>query len=191
MLKPTLALVSSLLLLGAAAVSAEESTYEIDPVHSIVFAKATHAGVSTAWIRFNKTTGKVTFNDADPSKSSVMIEVQAESVDSANEKRDQHLKSPDFLNAKQFGTITFKSTTVAKKGDKEYDITGDLTVRGVTKSVTTTFKVVGIGKSPKGDAIAGGDCSFKVKRSDFGVTFGPGALSDEVELLVSVEAGKK
>ncbi len=185
------ALAATLLVAGALSASAQEVKYDIDPVHSVAIAKALHGGVSHGYARFNGVSGSVTFNEADPSKSSVSVEIKADSIDTANEKRDQHLKSPDFLNAKEFPMITFKSTKVVKTGDKAYEVTGDLTVRGVTKPLTTTFNVVGMVKKPNGDLSAGGEVTFKVKRSDFGSNFNPQALSDEIEIMVSFEGGKK
>lgn len=191
MKKLTLALLS--LAAAASSLTAQETTYNVDPVHSYVFVRAIHFGAGQNYARFNKVSGSVVFNEADSSKSSVNIEVQAESVDTANAKRDEHLKSPDFLNAKQFPTITFKSTKVEKKADKLFAVTGDFTLRGQTKSITTEFRVIGFGKGPDGTALAGGEVMFKLKRSDFGVTFMVGPISDEVEVLVAIEgkAAKK
>jgi polyisoprenoid-binding protein YceI len=103
------------------------------------------------------------------------------------------LKSPDFLNAKEFPLITFKSTAVKKTGDKTYEATGNLTVHGVTKPITATFTSVGTGKGAKGEVRAGADATFTIKRGDFGVgpTFPASALSEEVGLLVSLEGIKK
>lgn len=99
---------------GASALRAQDAVYDIDPVHSTVLASVIHFGASTNWVRFNSPTGSVTVNEADPSKSSIAIEIKADNTDTANEKRDQHLKSPDFLNAKEFPLINFKSTTISK-----------------------------------------------------------------------------
>ena len=183
----------SLLAAGVSTLRAQDTVYEVDPVHSNILAKVTHLGASTVWVRFNGPTGTVTVNEADPSKSSINLEVKADGIDSANEKRDQHLKSPDFLNAKEFPMITFKSTAVKKTGDKAYEVKGDLTVHGVTKPVTATFTAVGTGKGAKGEVRAGADATFTIKRGDFGVgtTFPATAISEDVGLQISLEAIKK
>ena len=110
-------------------------TYKVDPVHSSLIFSMKHFGVTDFYGRFKEISGTVTFDAADPSKSSVELTVPVESIDTQNEKRDQHLKSPDFFNAKQFPTITFKSTKVEGSGDN-YKISGDLTIHGVTKPIT-------------------------------------------------------
>jgi len=183
----------SLLAAGASTLRAQDVVYDIDPVHSTVLAHVVHFGASTNWVRFNAPTGTVTVNEADPSKSSISLELKADSLDTANEKRDQHLKSPDFLNAKEFGLITFKSTAVKKTGDKTYEATGNLTVHGVTKPITATFTAVGTGKGAKGETRAGADAKFTIKRSDFGIgaTFPATAISDEIGFVVSLEGIKK
>jgi polyisoprenoid-binding protein YceI len=183
----------SLLAAGVSTLRAQDAVYDIDPVHSTVLAHVVHFGASTVWVRFNGPTGTVTVNEADPSKSSVAIEIKADSLDSANEKRDQHLKSPDFLNAKEFPLITFKSTAVKKTGDKTYEVTGTLTAHGVTKPVTATLTAVGTGKGAKGETRAGADAKFTIKRSDFGVgtTFPAADISEEIGQKISLEGIKK
>ena len=183
----------SLLAAGVTTLRAQDAAYEVDPVHSTVLAKVTHLGVSTVWVRFNGPTGNVTVNETDPGKSSMAFEVKAESLDSGVEKRDQHLKSPDFFNAKEFPVISFKSTGVKKTGDKTYEAAGNLTVHGVTKPITAEVKYVGTGKGPKGETRAGADATFTIKRKDFGIgaTFPATAISDEVAVQVSLEATKK
>ncbi len=184
---------AALLAGGASTLSAQDAVFEVDPVHSTVLAKVVHFGASSVYVRFNGPTGTVTFNEADPSKSTVGIEIKTDSIDSANEKRDQHLKSPDFFNAKEFPTITFKSTAVKKNADGTYAVTGDLTAHGVTKPVTATMKTVGTGKGSKGETRSGADATFTVKRGDFGIgaTFPATAVSEEVNVQVSLEAIKK
>lgn len=182
--------VLSLIAFAAAAASlpAQETVYQVDGVHSYVFARAIHFGAGRNYVRFNKISGSVSFNEADASKSSVNIEIAADSLDSGNEKRDQHLKGPDFFNVKQFPTATFKSTKVEKKDDNTFNVTGDLTLHGKTKSVTTLFRIVGRGKSPQdGSPRLGGETMFTIKRTDFDMGFMVGPLSDEVEILVAIE----
>lgn len=184
---------SALLAVGATTLRAQDAVYDVDPVHSTVLASVVHFGASTNWVRFNGPTGTVMVNEADPSKSTIAIEIKADGVDTANEKRDQHLKSPDFLNAKEFPLITFKSTTITKSADGSYSVAGSLTAHGVTKPVTVTFKPVGTGKGSKGETRAGADATFSIKRTDFGIgaTFPTTAVSDEINFHVSLEGVKK
>ena len=184
---------ATLVAAGASTLRAQDAVHAVDPVHSTVLAKVRHAGASTNWVRFNGPTGTVTVNEADPSKSTIVIEIKTDSLDTANEKRDQHLKSPDFFNAKEFPLITFKSTAVKKTGDKTFEATGDLTAHGVTKPITATFKAVGTATNAKGETRSGADGAFTIKRSDFGVgpTIPAGLVSDEVDVLISLEAVKK
>jgi polyisoprenoid-binding protein YceI len=117
------------------------------------------------------------------------IEIDAASINTGNKKRDDHLKGPDFFNVKQFPKLTFKSTKVEKKGDA-YSVTGDLTIHGVTKSVTVDVKKTGMGKDPWGNERIGFTTNFTIKRSDYGITHMANGLSDEVQLMLSAEAIK-
>src|SRR5690242_5758721 len=121
-----------------ASVRADE--YVIDGMHSGVNFKIGHIGLSWVYGRFDKFSGGFTLDANDPSKASFRLTIEAASVDTNNEKRDGHLKSPDFFNAKQFPTINFQSTAVKAVKDG-YQVTGDLTMHGVTKPVT--FVLVG------------------------------------------------
>ncbi len=165
-------------------------TYAVDPVHSTFLFKIKHMNTSFTYGRINASSGTLVVDEADPSKSSVELELKADSVDTTNEKRDQHLKGPDFFNAKQFPTITFKSKSVKKTGE-DYEIAGDFTLLGVTKEVAAKFTHVGSGKLPTGTAIIGFEGTFTIKRSDFGMNKMLGGVGDDVVLTVSVEADKK
>jgi polyisoprenoid-binding protein YceI len=187
MKKALLLLVLTLLRLSS--VQAAE-TYEIDAVHSSVLFKIRHLNLADFYGRFNEIKGSVSFDKDSPEKSAVTAEVAVESVDTHNDKRNQHLKSPDFFNAKQFPTISFKSTKVEKSGDI-FKITGDFTLHGVTKSITVDFKKVGEGKGMQGELRAGGGTEFTIKRSDYGMTFMQNAVGDEVGIILSLEAVKK
>jgi polyisoprenoid-binding protein YceI len=177
------------LLLAVPALAAE--TYEVDPVHSAVIFRVGHLGVSHTYGRFNDISGQVVLDAADPSKSSVEITVKADSVDTFSEKRDQHLKSPDFFNAKQFPELTFKSRSVKKTGESEFEVAGDLTLHGVTRPVTVKVQHLGSGSDPWGGYRAGFETTFDIRRSDFGMDYMPGGVSDEVRLIVAVEGVRK
>lgn len=180
------ALLALVLVLPAGAAGPE--SYAIDPVHSIVIVRAKHMGVSNAYVRFNQSSGTIKVDEADPAKSSLEVEVKADSVDSNNPKRDEHLKSPDFLNVKQFPVITFKSTAAKKTGDQEFELTGDLMLHGVTKSITVKLVRTGSGKGMKGEQRTGAEAHFTVKRSDFDMKFMLEGISDELDITVSIEA---
>lgn len=170
--------------------SARADTFKIDPVHSSIIFSIKHLGVADFYGRFNDLSGKVVLDKADPSKSSVEITIPVESVDTHNEKRDQHLKSPDFFNAKQFPVIVFKSKSVEGSGDT-YKVTGDLTLHGVTKPLTLEVKKVTEAKGMEGEIRGGGETRFTLKRSDFGMNFMQGALGDDVSVIVSLEGVKE
>jgi polyisoprenoid-binding protein YceI len=177
-------------LLSLAGLTAHADTFKIDPVHSSIAFSIKHLGVTDFYGRFNDVSGQVVFDKADPSKSSVEVTIPVESIDTHNEKRDQHLKSPDFFNAKQFPTIVFKSKSVEGSGDT-YKATGDLTLHGVTKPLTLEIKRGPDGKGMEGEIRGGGEARFTIKRSDFGMNFMQGALGDEVTVFLSLEGVKQ
>jgi len=179
-------------LMTFASVSAMASdTYEIDAVHSSYLFRIKHMGVSYTYGRFNESAGKFTIDAADPAKNSIEIEVKTESVDTANAARDKHLKGPDFFNTAEFPTMTFKSTAFKKKDGNKYEVTGDLTIHGVKKSVTTEAELVGTGKGMKGELRAGWEATIDIKRSDFGMNYMPDAIGDDVTIRIAVEGAKK
>jgi len=188
MKSPKLILAAIACSLGLTAYGAD--TYKIDPVHSSVVFSVKHMGVTEFYGAFKEISGTVTFDTADPSKSSVELTMPVESIDTRNEKRDQHLKSPDFFNSKQFPTITFKSTKIEGTGDA-YKVTGDLTLHGVTKPVTAEFKKGGEGKNQKGQVLSGGEARFTIKRSDYDMKFMVGPLADDVNIVLGLEGVKQ
>ena len=173
--------------LGMAVQAAD--TFKIDPVESSVVFSVTY-GVSNFYGRVNDVSGTVVFDKADPSKSSVELTIPVESVDTHHEKRDQHLKSPDFFNAKQFPVMTFKSKQVESSGDT-YKVTGDFTLHGVTKPLTVEIKKGGEGKGMKGEIRGGGETHFTIKRSDYGMNFMQGPVGDEINIVVSLNGIKQ
>ena len=168
-------------------------TYEIDTAHSMILFRAKHMGITYNYGRFNEFTGKLMIDETDISKSMVEFEVKTASVDTANEKRDQHLRSSDFFSAKQFPVITFKSTKVSMKDGKEdmLEITGDLELLGVKKSITVDVEITGKAKGRQGEPLIGFESIFTIKRSEFGMTYGAGAVSDDIRLIVTIEAKGK
>lgn len=180
---------SALLVLVAPVLAADN--YKADPVHSTAVFRIKHANVAYFWGVFKEPTGSFTLDDADVTKSSFAVELQLAKIDTANEKRDAHLKSPDFFNAKQYPTITFKSTAVKKGEGNMLSVTGDLTLHGVTKPVTGTVELTGTGEMPAGTKRAGVEATFVIKQTDFEMKAMPGALSDEVKVIVALEGVKQ
>ena len=174
----------------AAPLAMAADTYKVDPVHSSVVFRIKHLDVSYSYGRFNNPTGTVVWDAADPTKSSVNVEIKTENVDTDNQKRDDHLRGPDFFDVKQFPTITFKSTAVKAVGENKFDVTGNLTLHGVTKSITISLGKTGEAQTQMGYR-AGWETAFKIKRSDYGMTGMVGPVGDEVELYVSIEGGKQ
>ena len=167
--------------------------YEIDTAHSMIIFRAKHNGVSYNYGRFNEFTGEIRIVKEDAAKNTVEFEVKAASVDTGNEKRDQHLRNSDFFSAKQFPLITFKSTEVSEKEGKEdiLEVTGDLELHGVKKSITVDAKITGRAKGKDGESLIGFESTFTIKRSEFGMTYGMGGISDDIRITVSVEAVHK
>jgi polyisoprenoid-binding protein YceI len=183
-------------LIWGAVASPGAETYQFDNGASSVLFHVRHMGVANSWGWFREFSGTIVFDEEDAAASRVSIEVVANSIDTNLQKRDDHLKGPDFFSVKQFPKIAFESTAVerAEGEGKRYKVTGNLTLHGVTKEVTALFDFFGQGKhlANNGD-IAGAEGFFTIKRSDFGMDYGVAnnAIGDEVTLIVSVEGVKE
>jgi len=187
-ISPALGLAFATALLSAAAPAAE--SYKVDNVHSTVIFRVKHMDASYAYGRFNEMAGSFSIDEADPARTTLDFQVTADSVDTNSAKRDQHLKGPDFFNAKEFPKITFKSKDVKKVGKDAYEVVGDLTLHGVTRPVTVKVAAIGTAKRPVvmgGGYAAGFEGQFVVNRSDFGMKGMVGPIGDEVRVTVSVE----
>lgn len=163
--------------------------WQVDAAHSSVTFRVMHMESSWTYGRFNELAAELAYDEGAPSASAISFTVKAESIDTGNAKRDQHLKGPDFLNARQFPEIAFRSRSVKVDGAAA-QVAGDLTLHGVTKPVTAAVRKVGSGKGRKGEALAGFEAAFTVKRSDFGMTHMVGPVGDEVAITVAIEASK-
>jgi polyisoprenoid-binding protein YceI len=152
--------------------------------------KISHLGLSWIHGRFNEVSGNFTIDKDDASKGAFELTLKAESIDTNNKKRDDHLRSPDFFNVKQFPTITFKSTMV-KPAEGGFEVTGDLTMHGETKPITFTLKGGKEAEFPKGVQRTGFSTELTLKRSEFGINKFAGALGEEVQIAVSFEGTKK
>ena len=191
--RPSLLLATVLVVLAVPARAAVE-TYAIDPVHSSVAFSIRHI-VSKVPGSFTKFSGNVTVNRDNLEKSSVDATIEVASVSTASEARDNDLKTPNFFDAAKFPTITFKSTAWKKTGPDAYDITGDLTIHGVTKSVVLKAGLLGFspGMQP-GVQLTGWEATTILNKADFGVN-GPAMLGtmlgNEVAVTINIEADLK
>ena len=178
---------------GAAPALCTAENYTIDPVHSTVIFHTRHVGISEAYGRFDRISDKSELvADADPSKSSILLVVETDSVNTAAPDRDKHLRSGDFFNSKEFPEIVFESKKISGS-DKGWDVTGDLTFHGVTKSVTAKARQVGKGEF-RGEQRIGLVAEFSINMTDYGIDFlkkNPGAVGPEVGITVSLECSKK
>jgi polyisoprenoid-binding protein YceI len=188
-LAPALALVFS-----SSFARAEKETFVLDKNHTEIGFKVRHF-VSKVGGKFSKFEGTIVLDRAKPEDASIDVKIEAASIDTGNPNRDKHLNSPDFFDTAKFPEITFKSTKVAAKGKDSYDVTGDLTMRGVTKPVTLTVTANGFTSDGRGGQKTGFDVSGKLNRKDFGVSWNAMVdsnpmLSDDVDLQITVEANK-
>jgi polyisoprenoid-binding protein YceI len=163
-----------------------EHDWLVDAGHSSCVFRVKHANASWFMGSFDKVDGKATLDSSALEKGSVALTIATESVDSNDKRRDGHLMSPDFFNAKENPEITFKSTKIKADG-KDLEVTGDLSLAGKTKSITIPVSFVGEGESR--GLRRGYITEFAIKRSDFGMTYGisKNALGDDVHLIVSLE----
>jgi polyisoprenoid-binding protein YceI len=162
--------------------------YDIDPAHSRVGFAAKHAMVSKVRGSFTDYTAEIHIDEADVSKSTARVEIDAASIDTGNQMRDDHVRNNDFLDVPNHPTITFVSTSAERKDDDEYVLIGDLTIRGVTKPVAIRFEQTGAVVDPWGNFRVGFEGKTTINRNDWGVSFnaplGSGGLvvSDKVTL---------
>ncbi len=175
---------------------AQTSTWNVDAAHSRVGFSVKHLVISDVKGEFAKTSGKAQIDDADLAKSSVEMTIQVASVDTRDEKRDAHLKSADFFDAAKYPTITFKSTKVVPGKDGELTITGDLTMRGVTKPVTLEGTLSKAITDPWGLTRRGASFTGKIDRKEWGVSWSKvtdvgAVVGDEVKLDIQAEIVKE
>jgi polyisoprenoid-binding protein YceI len=171
-------------------------TYTIDPVHSRIGFVARHAMVTKVRGQFTKFEGSGSFDAANPAASHLELTIDATSIDTANADRDGHLRSNDFFDMEKYPQITFKSTGVEAAGGDTYRVTGDLTIKDVTKPVTVDFEVTGTAVDPWGNTRLGLEGSVQINRKDWGVNWnaaleaGGVLVSEKVTLEFDVSAIK-
>ncbi len=180
--------------LGSASLSHAEDTYKLDPVHSVVVFQIHHL-VSDPFGVFHGPEGTVTLDGKNPTKLEVTLPVAK--LDMGNEKWEEDIKASSWFDVKQFPDITFTSTSIENKGENKetqeetYEVTGNLTLHGVTKSITVKLSKIGEGKGMQGEERLGYSCVFKVDRSDFGMSTFVGPIGNAVTLHVNLEAIKQ
>lgn len=184
--KSLLALTTAALLASAANASAADYKIDKQGQHAFVQFRIQHLGYSWLYGTFRDFDGSFTFDEADPSKDKVNVTINTNSVDTNHAERDKHLRSAEFLNVAKFAQATFVSTGVKKDGD-DLDITGNLTLNGVTKPVTLEAKKLGEGKDPWGGYRAGFEAETKIALKDFNIKTDLGPASQDVQLMISVE----
>ena len=168
--------------------------WEIDPSHSEATFSVKHMMFTTVRGHFNVLSGHLHIDEQHPENSWVDAQVDASSVDTRDEKRDGHLRSPDFFDVQNYPTLTFKSTSVDPAGSNEYKVYGDLTMHGITKPVAFKAEYNGQGKNPWGMQVAGLSAITKINRKDFGLNWnqalesGGVLVSENVTIEIDLEA---
>jgi polyisoprenoid-binding protein YceI len=178
-------------LAASVAAPAVATSFKVDKVHSTVVFRVKHMNASYSYGRFNAIAGTFDIDAADPTKSAFDFTIKTDSVDTADPGRDAHLKKADFFNAAQFPNITFKSKSVKAAGKDAFDVTGDLTLHGVTKPISVKIEHTGTSKGMGGATIAGIESKFTIKRSDFGMKGMLNMIGDDVTIMMSAEGGAK
>jgi polyisoprenoid-binding protein YceI len=184
-------IVSSLLMASASVAQAAPAEWKYDAMHSRIGFSIRHLVISSVAGRFKQATARVMLDEADMTKSEVSLEIAADSIETGEPKRDDHLRSPDFFDAKKFPKLSFKSTKIVKAGSA-YKLLGNLTIRDVTKSVALDASISQAVKTPNG-LVRGAKLSGVIKRSDFGLKWnqlleaGGVAVGDDVTLDIQVE----
>lgn len=168
--------------------AAQTGTWQIDPNHSAAQFSVRHLSVSTVRGAFTKVSGSATYDAADPSKDSVDVTIDASSIDTRVQMRDNDLRSPNFLDVQKYPTITFKSRQAKAAGAGKLQIIGDLTIHGVTKEVVLDVDGPSAQiKDPWGNQRIGASGTTKINRNDFGVKNLPGVVGDDISITIDTE----
>ena len=182
---------------SASAKTGDSGKYDFDKAHSFIGFKVRHMGLIEVPGFFRDFTGTVNFDAKDIAKSTVEFTAKATSIDTGVAGRDKHLRSADFFEVEKYPDVTFRSTKVEKKG-KQWMLTGDFTMKGVTKSITFPFEIAGwLPADERSGGKMGIAAETTINRRDFGVNYGSNlpsgvaAISDQVKIVLQIEAGKK
>jgi polyisoprenoid-binding protein YceI len=172
----------------AATAAAQAGTWQIDPNHSAAQFSVRHLGISTVRGAFTKVSGTAKYDPSDPSKTTLDATIDTNSVDTRVEARDKDLRSPHFLEVEKYPTITFHSKSAKAGGSGKLQITGDLTIHGVTKEVVLDVDGPSAPvKDPWGNQRIGASATTKINRNDFGVSGAPGVVGDEITITIDTE----
>ena len=175
------------------AIATTTTTYRIDKAHSEVTFQVRHL-LTKVRGRFSAFNGTIEYDEEDPERSVVNVEVQAASIDTNERDRDGHLRSADFFDVEKIPALTFRSTGIRRKTEKAFTVTGDLTIRGVTRSVSFDVSLLGKAKDPWGNERIAFEAETTINRKDFGLTWnaaletGGFLVGDEVQITLSVQA---
>ncbi len=168
-------------------------TYQIDPAHSEAAFQVRHL-ITKVRGHFTEFAGAIAFDAAAPARSSVAFSIQTRSIDTSQAQRDEHLRSADFFDAEKFPLLTFKSTAVAARGADHYDVTGELTIRDVTKAITLPVSHLGSAKDPWGADKIAFEAEITLNRKDYGLNWnaaletGGFLVGDDVKVSLSIQA---
>lgn len=176
----------------ATATTVQAEPFTLDKSHTAITFQVDHLGFSMTHGKFTEFDAEIDFDQDDPSKSSVAFTIQAPSIDTGWEKRDEHVRGPDFLNVENHPTITFKSTSIETTGDNTATMTGELTVNGQTHEETFKVTMRKIAPSPFGEKklTAGFIAEATIDRMKYGVSYGEGAIGNEIPVRVDLEIVK-
>jgi polyisoprenoid-binding protein YceI len=177
--------------LSAPIVSAAAVAYDVDPVHSSVIFRAQHFKAGFTYGRFDKVSGAFAFDEAKPEASSVKVQVEVASIDTNDKQRDSDLLTPDYLDVAAFPTIRFESTGVKRSADGAYEVTGNLTLHGVTKSVSVVMTKSGEADDKWGAHRLGFEGTLTVQRSQYGMDKHLDGVGDEIRLILAIEGTRK
>jgi len=172
-------------------------TWELDPTHTRVAFSAKHAMVSTVHGQFNVFGGELILDGDHPENSTVNVTIDAASITTGTDQRDAHLRSADFLDVENYPSLTFVSTAIRHEGGDDFVLTGDLTIRGTTKSVEFPVELQGTATDPYGNQKIGFEGATTISRKEFGLTWnvaletGGFMVSDKIKIALDVEANKK
>jgi len=171
--------------------------WHIDPAHSEIQFSVRHMMISTVRGRFNKFSGTINADEQNPTAAQVDVQIEAASINTGDEKRDAHLRSPDFLDVEQYPYITFKGTKLERQDETNFRLQGDLTIHGVTRPVVLNVEYAGQAKSPWGTVSAGFSAQTKINRKNWGLNWnvaletGGWLVSDEIKVAIEIELVKQ
>jgi len=177
--------------------TATRTTWTFDPAHTSVEFRARHMMISNVRGKFTNVTGTILEDESNPANTYVEVDIDPASIDTRNEQRDTHLRSADFLDVENYPAITYKTTNLEFVDEENVKVTGDLTIRGVTRPITLEASVNGRGPNPWGQYVAGVSLKGSLNRKDWGINFnvaletGGVLVSDKIDIDIEIEAIKQ